>query len=181
MIEGWIEKQIAKTERETGESADWLRNVARASRGAFLRFGAFVPLARVNDAAPVDALAVARLAATMAEDCGPCVQTCVNYAVAAGVDPAVLQAVLDDTPERLTYDLAAVYRYARAVASAAPEANELVEDVRRRYGQEALVDFALGIAAVRVFPTAKRGLGHAMSCASVTIETRDKRAEPVDA
>lgn len=181
MIEGWIENQIAKAERETGESADWLRDVARASRGAFLKFGAFTPLARVNDAAPADALAVAKLTTTVHEDCGPCVQTVVNYSLAGGVEPAVLQAVLDGAPERLTDDLAAVYRYAKAVISAAPEATELVEDVRHRYGQEALVDLALGITATRVFPTAKRALGYALSCSKVTVELRDKRTEPADA
>lgn len=180
MIGTWIERQIVKVERQTGESADWLREVAAQSPAAFFKFAAFMPLARHNAAAPVDAAVVARIAATKNEDCGPCVQTVVNYAVAAGVDSAVIQAVLDGAPERLTDDLAAVYRYAVAVAKGAPEAAERVEDVRRRYGDAALVDLALGIAAVRVFPTAKRGLGHAMSCAQARIETRDKR-EPADA
>jgi len=175
MIGGWIERQIVKVERQTGESADWLRDVAAQSRAAFFKFAAFMPLARHTAAAPADVAAVARIAATKNEDCGPCVQTVVNYAMDAGVDPAVIQAVLDGTPERLTDDLAAVYRYAIAVATAAPEATERVEEVRRRYGDAVLVDLALGIAATRVFPTAKRGLGHAMSCAQVRIEARDKR------
>lgn len=181
MIERWIEKQVAKAERETGESAEWLRDVARASRGAFLKFAAFMPLARLNGAAPAEALAVAKLVAAMHEDCGPCVQTVVNLSVAGGVDPAVLEAVLDAAPERLSDDLRAVYHYAKAVAAAAPEAGEWVEEVRRRYGQAALVNLALGIAATRVFPTAKRGLGYALSCQKVRIETRDKRKEMVDA
>lgn len=181
MIAGWIERRIARAERETGENADWLRDVARASRSAFLKFGAFMPLARINDAAPAEAVAVAKLAAVVTEDCGPCVQTVVNYSVAGGVDPAVLQAVLDEAPERLTEDLATVYRYAKAVAAAAPEANALVAEVRHRYGQEALVDLAMGIAATRVFPTAKRGLGYAVSCSKVAVETRDKRQERADA
>jgi len=181
MMGRWIETQIAKAERETGENADWLRDVAAASTTAFIKFGGFMPLARYHGAAPAEAAAVAKVTATKHEDCGPCVQTVINYAIAAGVHPEILQAVLNDAPERLSSDLAAVYRYAKAVATAAPEAAELVDDIRDRYGQEALVELALGIATTRVFPTAKRGLGYAVSCHEVVLEARDKRRVLADA
>jgi len=179
MMKRWIDRQITKVERQTGENSGWLRDVAAQSLGAFFKFAAFTPLSRHRAAAPIDAEAVARIAATLCEDCGPCVQTVVNYAAAAGVAPDIIEAVLDRAPERLPEDLSAVYAYAVAVATAAPEARERVEDVRRRYGDAALVDLALAVASMRVFPTVKRGLGHAVSCARVRIEPRDLR-EPVE-
>lgn len=39
-----------------------------------------------------------------------------------------------------------------------------------RYGEEGLVELALGIAAARVFPVTKRAFGYATSCALVEIQ-----------
>ena len=44
------------------------------------------------------------------------------------------------------------------------------ERVRERYGEEGLVELALGIAAARVFPVVKRALGYATSCALVKVK-----------
>jgi len=49
------------------------------------------------------------------------------------------------------------------------------EDLRRQLvaeiGEDALVDLALTIAGVRVYPTIKRALGYATSCKLVEIHT----------
>ena len=56
------------------------------------------------------------------------------------------------------------------MVTAAPEATELSEELAQELGRAALVDLALAIASVRVFPTLKRGLGYAQSCSQVTVE-----------
>ena len=50
------------------------------------------------------------------------------------------------------------------------DATELAIEIAEAHGQEVLVDLALAIASVRVFPTLKRGLGYARSCSQVTVE-----------
>ncbi|HEX8181090.1 MAG TPA: hypothetical protein VF525_16200, partial [Pyrinomonadaceae bacterium] len=112
---------------------------------------------------------VARLVATRHEDCGACVQIEVNLARKSHVPVAVLRAVLNDRADELPPDLADVYHFARAVV-AAEDQPELRERLRAHYGAEAFVELALGIAAARVFPTTKRALGYATSCALVEVQ-----------
>jgi hypothetical protein len=94
----------------------------------------------------------------------------VNLARSAGVRAEVLRAAVKQLPDELPAELADVYRFAQAVVEAQGAEGEWRERVRERYGEEALVELALAIAAARVFPTTKRALGYATSCALVQIE-----------
>ncbi len=170
MIASMTDRMIRRQEAAVGEPMDYLRDVARASPAAFFKFGLFIPMARHRAAASGDALAVAQLVATQHEDCGPCLQTCVRFARMGGVDADVIRAVLAASPDRLDASLAKVYRYAQAVVTASPEATQLAEELTEEHGRTVLVDLALAIASVRVFPTLKRGLGYAQSCSQVTVE-----------
>ncbi|HEV2881142.1 MAG TPA: hypothetical protein VGX24_07675 [Pyrinomonadaceae bacterium] len=153
-----------------GVSIDYLRHVARTSLPAFFKFALFTPLAAHRRALPADAYHVARIVATQHEDCGTCVQIEVNLARRDGVAPEVLRAAVKRRPEELPAALADVYRFAQAVVEADGAEGEWRERVREQYGEEALVEMALGIAAARVFPTTKRALGYATSCALVNVE-----------
>lgn len=166
MISALMESRLAAAERETGEGLDFVRDILRASKTAFLKFLAFLPMAQHRAALPADAYFVARLAAVLHEDCGPCVQTVIRYARKAGVEAGVLRAVVEGRPDTLPHDLADVHRFAQAVVSCDPACAEQGEALRRRYGDAAMIDLAFGIAAGRVFPTIKRVLGHGQSCAA---------------
>lgn len=62
-----------------------------------------------------------------------------------------------------------MYRYAQSVARA--EDDEAARAMLRgRYGEEALIDLALGVASARVFPTVKRALGYATSYSLVRLD-----------
>jgi hypothetical protein len=173
MIATLLERQIATTERQTGESAEWMRDLFRASRAALFKFFLFVPASRHAKYASPEAHAVARIVADKVEDCGPCVQIVVNFAVRAGVDRAFIEATLDGRPQDLPDDLALVYRYAHAVATAADDVNDWVERLRAAFGDKVLAELAMAIAMSRVYPAMKRGLGHARSCRRVTIMVPD--------
>ena len=169
MLGALVERQILAAERETGESAQWMRDLYRASPSAMVKFSLFMPLSRHRKAASAEQHAVARLVATKTEDCGPCVQTIVNLSLKAGVDPAILRAVLDERVEDLPADLKSVYGFAYAVATAAPDASGRVERLKLELGEDATAELALAVATTRVFPTVKRGLGYGVSCSRVTI------------
>ena len=94
----------------------------------------------------------------------------VNLARKDGVPDNVIRAVLDNRPEDLPPELAEVYGFTKAVVEASGEEEELRERIRQRYGEEGLVELALGMAAARVFPVTKRALGFATSCARVEIK-----------
>jgi alkylhydroperoxidase family enzyme len=170
MIRKLILKRLDKEERSLGESLDYVRHLVRASLPAFFKFALFTPLSQHRRKLPPAPYRVARIVATRDEDCGTCVQIEVNLARKDGVPADVIRAVLNNRPEDLPAELADVYRFAKSVVEASGEEEELRERVRERYGEEALVELALGIAAARVFPVTKRALGYATSCALVKVK-----------
>lgn len=170
MIRKLILKRLDKEERSLGESLDYVRHLVRTSLPAFFKFALFTPLSQHRRKLPLAPYRVARIVATRDEDCGTCVQIEVNLARKDGVPADVIRAVLNNRPEDLPAELADVYRFAKSVVEASGEEEELRERVRERYGEEALVELALGIAAARVFPVTKRALGYATSCALVKVK-----------
>ncbi len=170
MIARVVEQNIARQEKQLGESMDYLRDIAAASPAAFLKFGAFAPLSRHRGAASREALAVARLVATRSEDCGPCLQLVANFALAEGVAPEVVRAALDGNVEALPAPLDDIHCFAVAVTRQEPRATVLSEELTGKLGRAVVVDLALAIASVRVFPTVKRALGYAQSCSLAPVE-----------
>lgn len=170
MIRRLILKRLDKEERSLGESVDYVRHLVRTSLPAFFKFALFTPLSQHRRKLPPAPYRVARIVATRDEDCGTCVQIEVNLARRDGVPTDVIRAVLNNRPGDMTPELADVYRFAKSVVEASGGEEELRERVRERYGEEGLVELALGIASARVFPVAKRALGYATSCALVKVK-----------
>ena len=170
MLRRLIETRISAAERSLGVPADYLRHILRVSLRAFFKFVKIMPLAEYRRALASEPYHVARLVATRDEDCGTCVQIEVNLAKKDGVSPAVLQAVLDSQPDDLPRELADVYHFTRHVVTASGAEGEFRERIRRRYGEEALVELAMAMAVCRVFPITKRALGYAKSCSKVTVQ-----------
>jgi len=162
--------EIDQMEQAIGGSMEFLRDMLEHAPEATTKFFSFMPLANHGVAAEVDALTVARMVALRAEDCGPCLQIAVNVARATGVDPTLIQTVLDERPEDLPPLLQRVYAFTRAVVETSPEADALGAALSEELGRPALVELALAVATIRVYPTLKRGLGYARSCAKVTVE-----------
>ncbi len=161
-------RSVAAAERDLGVPLDYLRHIAEVSLPAFVKFGLFMPLAQHRRWLPPAPYHLARIAATRLEDCGTCVQIEVNSALKQGVGKAQVQAAAEGRADDLPPDLAEVVRFAEAVTMQSDD-SALREAVRARYGDEGLVELALGIAAARVFPTTKRALGYATACALVPL------------
>ena len=86
MLTSMIARQIDKLERRWGYDASYLRLVLRANPMSALKFG-FVSQMADQRAAPAEAIAAVKIAGTLAEDCGPCVQIAVDMAAADGASP----------------------------------------------------------------------------------------------
>jgi alkylhydroperoxidase family enzyme len=169
MLQSFIQWRISQSERELGVPLDYARYVARVSTSAAMRLARFSKILAAGKG-PWMAVHIASIVSAMADDCGSCVQIGVNLARNAGVPRDVLAAVVERSPERLSDELADVYRFATAVTENSPEQEEYREAVRNRYGDEGLVEIAMAIALHRVFPTLKRGLGFAKSCSLVRVD-----------
>jgi alkylhydroperoxidase family enzyme len=170
MIHRLILARLDAAEKQLGASLDYARHIARVSLRAFFKFVKIMPLASYRRTLPRGPYHVARIVATRDEDCGTCVQIVVNAAKKSGVPATVLRAVLDRRPDELPEELAEAYHFAEEVVTATWQEGVWRERIRRRYGDEALVELALAIAACRVFPITKRALGFATSCRQVNIQ-----------
>ncbi|MEM7028322.1 MAG: hypothetical protein AAF629_01925 [Chloroflexota bacterium] len=173
MIKNMIAKQLDKQEQDFGVSLDYVRHILNTSLPAFFKFGMFMPLAQHRRSLPPEAFAVARIVATRDEDCGTCVQLEVNQAQKTGTASAILQAILNDTPDDLPLELATVYHFTQAVIGQTGTEDQYRTDIVSQWGEEALVELALAIASARAFPIIKRSLGYATRCSLVEIQVKD--------
>ena len=182
MIRWLINWQLRRFEQRFGYDVSYNREIADASLSAFLKFATVSALAAHRQDIPREAWYAAKLAATVAEDCGPCTQLVVNMAEQDGVAPATLNAILAGDESAMGADAALGFRFAKAVLQRDLVAGErLREEVTARWGKRALVSLALTIAASRVFPTVKYALGHGQACSRIRVgdaETQVTKTAP---
>lgn len=166
----WLENRLIRSyEGRVGAKLDYVREILRSSRAAFWKFSLFMPLSGHRKHASADSLAVARIAAVKAEDCGPCLQINVDFALCEGVAPKIVETAVF-APDALDGELGLAYRFADAVASNMDGIEALRTELSASMTDEAITELAIAIASARVYPALKRGLGHSKSCAAVNID-----------
>lgn len=163
------DRAIAAAERQTGCDMPYLRTLADASGGAFARWMLTAPAAQYRKRAPLDAWHLARLGATVAQDCGTCVQLVVTVAQRDGVSATTLRQALD-APDDLYGDARAAYAFGHAVTTGSGNVADRVAEVEALFGHEAHVELAMAVALCQIYPAIKRGLGQSLACSLVTIE-----------
>ena len=169
MIKWFLRRQIAKFERTWNYDASYLRDVLDADARALLTFGKVTGLGTYRKDAPPAVYKAAGIVAVMSEDCGPCTQLVIDMAQREGVDPAILRAVVARDLTALPFEVALAVRFAEASLRHAPEADDLREEVVRRFGKRGLVSLAFAMTAARLYPTLKYALGHGQACTRVTV------------
>lgn len=173
MLRAIIAGQIGKLERRWGYDASYLKAVLKVSPASALKF-ALGAQAADPKAAPPEAIAAAKLAATLAEDCGPCTQIVVDMALAEKVDPAILRAVLIGDEAAMGQGAALAWRFARAsLARDLESADAARDEVVARWGEAGLVALSLSIVTARMYPTLKYALGYGRACSKVTVAGAD--------
>lgn len=160
----WIHRAIAQFEQKYAYDGQYMHVLADSSTTLARRFAQFIQLSAYRQQASAELFALVRIAALRYEDCGPCLQLTLDHALEAGVDPALLkQAVL--SPEQLTGDFKLAYDYAQAICTQdLLQTESLQTELQARWGQDIVIELALAVATVRVYPVLKRGLGFAKSC-----------------
>jgi hypothetical protein len=90
------------------------------------------------------------------------------------VPAEILRGALANDLPMLSAEIAVVQRFTAAVlqplAEGADTEAALRQEIVRQYGEQGLVELALAIAAVQVFPGVKRTLGQAISCQKVELQ-----------
>ena len=166
------DRLVATAEKRAGVEMPYLHTLADASGAAFAKWLLAMPAADHRQRAPREAWHLARLGATVAQDCGTCVQTVVTLARRDGVGPMLLRQALD-APETLPDDDRAAYRFGHAVASRSDDAADRAAEVEALFGPGVHVELAMAVAMCSIFPIVKRGLGQSLSCALVTVDVGD--------
>lgn len=155
---------ISVAERRLGVRLEYLRYMAKISNRLVWRFSKMATVANCRRAAPPDAFHVACLAATLAEDCGECVQIAINSAKRDGVSRETLRSVVFGRPDQLPDGLKVVHSFAQESMSPRGPSEALRNAIKDQYGEVALIEIVLGIVGARAFPQVKRGLGFATTC-----------------
>ncbi|MDR3418743.1 MAG: hypothetical protein P4L83_21425 [Nevskia sp.] len=169
LLKKLIRPRLAAFERAYDYDMSYAHDMLDASPAAVLKFNRLMAMARHREEVPLDAWYAAKLAATMAEDCGPCTQLVATMAEREGVAPQVLRGILQRDPAALPADAALGLRYARAVLAHDLQAQELQREVVHRWGRKALLSLAFAVTTSRMFPTLKYALGHGHACVRVRV------------
>lgn len=149
-----------------GEMA-YAHRLAALPGGVLEKFRHFLPAASHGHAAPADLLAMARLGATQAEDCGPCTLITARAALAGGVPRAAVRGALERALP--AGPLAEAHAFGEAVALGQAEAAAIGDAIEARHGRAVRDELALAAAMARTFPALKRGMGLARSCSATPL------------
>ena len=179
MMRWFFRRQVAAFERTWNYDASYIHELIDADPRAAMAFAKVMSLSRYRKDVPPAAYCAAGIVSVMAEDCGPCTQLTIDMAQREGVDPKILRAVVERDFAAMPDDVVLAVRFAQQTLAHAPEADELREEVLRRWGKRALISLAFALTLGRVIPTVKYALGHGHTCTRLTIggETRPVRRE----
>lgn len=159
---------VNAVERLSPGQAEYLRAVAQAPGGALEKFKHFMPATMHRHAAPAGLFHMARIGATLVEDCGPCALIAAEGALADGVDRDLVNAALrGDPPEG---ELKSAFVFGAAIAQQLPEAASIGEEIETLYDRSVRTELAMTAATVRAYPALKRGLGLGQACALTHLE-----------
>lgn len=128
------------------------------------KFMHFMPFTLHRHAASAEQVAMARLGAVMAADCGPCVEIAAYGALRDGVERAAINAALSGKPP--AGPSARAFDFAQAVINHDPAVDELGDAIEAAHGRTVRTELTVAAATAAVHPAFKRGLGYARSCAA---------------
>jgi len=169
MLKWFLRRRIAAFERTWTYDASYIREMIDADPRAMMVFGKVQGLSQYRKDLPLAAYCAAGLIAVMAEDCGPCTQLGIDMAQREGVDPAILRAIVARDYPAMPEEVALAVRFTEATLRHAPEADDLREEVLRRWGKRGLISLAFSMLSARVYPTLKYAIGHGQACTRLVI------------
>ena len=178
MLKSFLHRYTRGFARRYNYDATYMHEMADIAPAAFVRF-AVMQLAGGNwrADAPLKPWCAAGIAGALVEDCGPCVQIASDMAVEAGMPGDIIAALLSGKPTDADAQLG--FDYGRALLNAAPELDDLREQIEKKWGKRILLAISLRTLSARNFPVLKRALGHAKSCQRVRIGNADVAVSPM--
>jgi hypothetical protein len=150
-----------------GESA-YFHEVSNAPGHALEKLTHFMPVTMHRYSAPADLFHMARIGATLIEDCGPCALTAARGALDDDVSKDLVNAALASKP--LDGDRQIAFDFGQAIARQSADASKLGDTIQATYGRTVRLELAMTAATVRAYPGMKRGLGLTTSCSLTKLQ-----------
>ena len=169
MLTWLMKRRLDAFERGTGYDVSYVREMLDADVKAVIALFKVQGFSRYRKDVPRDAWYAAGLVGALAEDCGPCTQLGVTMAEREGVNPDTLRAIVAGDLRAMPDDVVLAYRFAKASLAHDAAADELRDEIVKRWGQRGLISLAFALASSRVFPTVKYALGHGKACTRLTV------------
>src|SRR5262245_36148617 len=169
MLTWLMKRRLDAFERGTGYDVSYVREMLDADVKAVIALFKVQGFSRYRKDVPRDAWYAAGLVGALAEDCGPCTQLGVTMAEREGVNPDTLRAIVAGDLRAMPDDVVVAYRFAKASLAHNAAADELRDEIVKRWGQRGLISLAFALASSRVFPTVKYALGHGKACTRLTV------------
>lgn len=169
MLKWLIRRKLAAFERAHGYDASYMHEMLDTDLGAFLKFGRAVGIGAYRKDVPREVYMAAALTSSIAADCGPCTQLGVGFALAEGVSPEIVAAVVAGDEAAMSRDALVGARFARAVLARDPEADVWREEIERRWSKRAVLALAFATLGAQMYPTIKYALGHGKACTRVIV------------
>jgi hypothetical protein len=159
---------LALGDKMAPDESAYMHEIAGAPGHAFEKFTHFMPASMHRDQAPVDLFHMARIGATLVEDCGPCALTAARWALQHGLPRDLVNAALAGTPPE--GDPKTAFDFGHAIATQSADAFTLGDAIEAKHGRATRLELAMTAAIVRSYPAMKRGLGLTKSCSTIKLE-----------
>lgn len=169
MIKWLLHRAIRRMERETDYDASYMHEVLNTSLKAGIKLSLLPLMSQHREDAPAELWHGAALASVLEGDCGPCAQLLINFALADGIQPDLLRAMVARDFGAMSDEARLGFQFSEAAMADKPETMELREQIRQQYGERTLVALAFAITFSRSYPVFKRALGHGTACQKLTI------------
>jgi hypothetical protein len=170
MLKWFVRKKLTKFENEFGYDASYMRHVLDTDFGGFMAFARVQGMSRHRKDAPIDIYYAVKITGGVIADCGPCTQLVVTMALREGVPAATIAKIVRGDESVMTEPTRLGVRFARAVLARDSSADELREEIVKRYGQRALISLGFALVSSQMYPTLKYALGYGHACQRVTVE-----------
>lgn len=169
MLKWLLRRQVRHFGRRHDYDVAYLTHLLDTDTIGFLKFGLGTTLAAHRHQLPLAAHMAASLRATVAADCGTCVQLLANRALEAGVAPEIVAAVLRHDTSGLSPELATVVQFTDQVLARDPAANDNRDKIRELWGEGAVTSLGLAIAGSGMYPVFKYTTGFGQHCSGVEL------------
>ena len=170
----FLRRSVRAFERANNYDMAYVREMLESDPNAVQVFNRVGQIARYHGPLPRDVAHCIGLVATLHEDCGPCLQLGVTFAMRANVPHDTIARVISgELTNDADVDLAVAF--SKAVLTRAPTETTLREQVVARFGQSGLTAMAFSLTGKRMYPMLKRVLGYAHCYPVVQVGERNVR------